>query len=87
MRSVKDILPFPPSTGSKAPSNRQYQLNWYVLSDQVHKTFIVQLTHSKRNSHDVTQTSTPPQSLVIYVNIGFTHSGQRDYIARLPAIM
>jgi len=47
----------------------------------------MQLIHIQRSSHDVTQTSSTNPSLVIYVNIGFTNSGQRDYIARLPAIL
>jgi hypothetical protein len=48
---------------------------------------MIQLTHGQHNSHDLTQTSAPPPSSVKYVNIGFTHSGQRDYIARLSAII
>jgi hypothetical protein len=72
---------------SSLQSTKKYQLNWDVFSDQVHKTFIMQPAHSQRTSHPVTQASSPPTSLVMYVNIGFTHNGQRDNIARLPAIM
>jgi hypothetical protein len=76
-----------PPSPVQPSSNRQYQLYWDVSSDQAHKIFIVQLTHSQLSSHDVTQTTTRPTSLVKYVNIGFTCSVQRDCIARLPAII